>query len=140
MTITAQLHRELEGAGPHAAVTTLSNGRHTWAADVGRTLGSFDAAPDPHDLLDSALAACTVLTLDLYIRRKSMPVTALKVTVEHVETRADDGTVHYAMQRTLRIEGVISDADRARLLEIAGKCPIHRLLEGQTQIHTELSA
>ena len=66
MTIDAHLHRRLAAADqPASALTLLTNGRHAWAADVDRTLGGTDAAPSPHDLLDSALAACTTLTLEL---------------------------------------------------------------------------
>ena len=71
MTIDAKLHRA------HGALTTLSNGWHVWNADVDKTLGSDDQAPDPHDLLDSVLAACTALTLELYIRRRQMPVSGV---------------------------------------------------------------
>jgi len=133
MTIDATLHRA------HGALTTLSNGRHAWLADVNKTLGSGDQAPDPHDLLDSALAACTALTLELYIRRRQLAVTDLKVRVEHTESRGEDGRVHYQLQRTVGIEGDISDADRAKLLEIAGKCPIHRILEGDIEVKTALA-
>lgn len=73
MTIEAKLHR------PSGALTTLSNGRHVWNADIDKVSGSDDHAPDPHDLLDSALAACTTPTLELYIRRRQMAVTDLRV-------------------------------------------------------------
>ena len=133
MTITATLHRA------DGALTTLSNGRHVWNADVGKTLGSDDRAPDPHDLLDSALAACTTLTLELYIRRRQMAVTGLRVTVTHDEDKDAQGRVHYRMQRQVAIDGDISEEDRARLLDIAGKCPIHRLLQGEIVIDTALA-
>ncbi|MBZ8142386.1 hypothetical protein CLD22_21100 [Rubrivivax gelatinosus] len=133
MSIEARLHRA------HGALTTLHNGRHAWTADLPQALGSDDLAPDPHDLLDSALAACTVLTLELYIRRKQLPVTGLRVSVEHLEEKIE-GQVHYQLQRRLFIEGDIAPADRQRLLEIAGKCPIHRVLEGEVAIHTELGS
>lgn len=133
MTIEARLNRA------DGALTTLSNGRHVWNADVGKMLGSGDRAPDPHDLLDSALAACTTLTLELYIRRKQLPVTALRVTVDHVEDKTAEGTLRYQLQRNLHIEGEGLSADeRQRLLDIAGKCPIHRVLEGEISIHTAL--
>lgn len=133
MTIEATLHRA------NGALTTLSNGRHAWLSDVNKTLGSGDQAPDPHDLLDSALAACTALTLELYIRRRQLPVTDLKVSVERTESRGDDGRVHYRLERTVGIEGDVTDADRAKLLEIAGKCPIHRILEGDIEVLTSLT-
>ena len=130
MTIHATLHRA------HGALTTLSNGRHAWLSDVNQTMGSRDQAPDPHDLLDSALAACTVLTLELYIRRRQLAVTDLQVRVEHVESRDEQGRVRYQLARHLSIEGDLSDAERAKLLEIAGKCPIHRILEGDIEVQT----
>jgi len=133
MTIEARLHRA------NGALTTLSNGRHVWNADIDKTLGSNDRAPDPHDLLDSALAACTTLTLELYIRRRQMPVTGLRVTIDHVEDKNEQGQVRYQMMRHIYIEGDVSDVDRQKLLEIANKCPIHRLLSGDISIQSALA-
>lgn len=133
MTIEARLHRA------HGALTTLSNGRHVWNADVDKTLGSSDLAPDPHDLLDSALAACTTLTLELYIRRRQMGVTGLRVTVDHVEDKNEQGQVRYQMLRRIFIEGDVTEAERQKLLEIANNCPIHRLLSGDISIQSELA-
>jgi putative redox protein len=132
MTIEARLHRA------NGALTTLSNGRHVWNADVDKTLGSDDRAPDPHDLLDSALAACTTLTLELYIRRRQMPVTGLRVTVERQEDKNAEGQVRYQLQRRIFVEGEVPEADRQRLLEIANKCPIHKLLSGEIVIASEV--
>lgn len=131
MTITAKLHRA------DGALTTLSNGRHIWRADVDQAAGSSDAAPGPHDLLDSALAACTALTLELYIRRRQWAVTDLEVMIDHVEERDAQGKTIYKLQRRIRIEGEIAEADRQRLMDVAGKCPIHRVLEGDIFIETE---
>ena len=131
MHVQAHLHR---AAG---SLTTLSNGRQAWSADIDKTLGGGDLAPDPHELLDSALAACTLLTLELYIRRKQLAVTHLAVQIEHAESKGEDGKPLYQLQRRLTVDGELSDADRQRLLEIAGKCPIHRLLEGEVRIATE---
>lgn len=128
MSIEATLQRSL------GALTTLSNGRHVWNADVDRTLGSEDRAPDPHDLLDSALAACTTLTLELYIRRRQLAVSSLRVSVEHQEDKDPQGQVRYRLQRRITIEGELSDSERQRLMEIADKCPIHRVLTGQIEI------
>ena len=119
-------------------LTTLSNGRHVWNADVDESLGSHDQAPDPHELLDSALAACTALTLELYIRRRNMAVTSLRVTMDHVESKDDAGQVVYVLKRRIFIEGEISEAERARLIEIADKCPVHRILVGEISIEFEL--
>jgi putative redox protein len=134
MHVQAHLHR---AAG---SLTSLSNGRHAWSADIAEPLGGSDLAPDPHELLDSALAACTLLTLELYIRRKQLAVTHLAVQVEHVEGKSADGKPLYQLQRKLSVEGELSDAERQRLLEIAARCPIHRLLEGEVRIATEVLA
>jgi len=132
MTIEAKLHRA------NGALTTLTNGRHVWNADVDQTAGSSDLAPDPHDLLDSALAACTTLTIELYIRRRQMAVTDLRVTVDHVESKDEHGEVQYQMQRKIFIQGEATEAERERLMDIANKCPIHKLLSGKISIVSEL--
>lgn len=137
MTIHAQLVRGQ--AAPFGSLAQLSDGRHAWLADVEAALGGGDLGPDPHDLLDSSLAACTLLTLELFIRRKQLPVTALRVQIEHEETKAADGRVHYALRRRLHVEGPLADADRQRLLEIANKCPLHRVLTGEIEIETTLT-
>lgn len=130
MSINAKLHRA------DGSLTTLSNGRHVWQADIAKDIGGSDAAPDPHDLLDSALAACTALTLELYIRRKQLPVTAIEVQIEHQESPG-----RYELKRQIRVEGEgLAETDRQRLLEIAKRCPIHRLLEGEILIESELLA
>jgi putative redox protein len=132
MTIESRLHRA------HGALTTLTNGRHAWFADVDKTLGSTDSAPSPHDLLDAALAACTALTLELYIRRRQLAVTDLRVEVDRQESKDEGGQVHYVLSRRVHVTGGISDDDRVRLLEIANKCPIHRVLEGTITVQTNL--
>jgi putative redox protein len=136
MTIEARL---VQAAGARRSLTLLGNGRHGWLADVDRTLGGTDAAPDPHDLLDSALAACTALTLELYIRRKGWAVAGVHVTVAHEEGKTDDGRMRYALRRSICIDGALADDDRVRLLDIANKCPIHRILSGEIRIATELA-
>lgn len=128
MTITAHLQRD---QGPQ---TQLSNGRHRWQSDIVSAIGGGDTAPDPHDLLDSALAACTALTLELYIRRKGLAVTAIDVQIEHEESPA-----LYKLRRRIAIEGDLTEPERQRLLEIANRCPIHRILSGEITIDSELA-
>lgn len=128
MSIEARLQRD------QGMLTTLSNGRHRWQSDIATALGGGDSAPEPHELLDSALAACTTLTLELYIRRKQLAVTAIEVSIEHEESGGE-----YRMQRRIRIEGALSEAERQRLLDIANRCPVHKSLSGRISISTELS-
>ncbi|HEY1393812.1 MAG TPA: OsmC family protein [Methylibium sp.] len=137
MTIQAQLVRNQPA--PFGSLAQLSDGRHAWLADVPTDLGGGDLGADPHDLLDSALAGCTLLTLELYIRRKQLAVSALRVQIEHEETKAADGRVRYQLRRQLHIEGELSAEERQRLLEIANKCPIHRVLTGEISVGTSLA-
>ena len=138
ITITGQLIRDR--AEPFGSLAQLRDGKHTWGADIHRDIGGADLAPDPHDILDSALAACTLLTLELYIRRKQLPVKALRVQVQHVETPASaDKANHYAITRRIEIEGDdLKTEDRERLLAIAEKCPVHRTLTGDIEITSAL--
>lgn len=70
--------------------------------------------------------------------RRQLNVTDLKVRVEHQEGRNDQGLAHYQLVRHVSIEGDLSDAERAKLLEIANKCPIHRIMEGDIEVQTHL--
>ncbi len=133
MTITARFHRA------PGDLAVLSNGRHAWVTDMPADVDPAARAPDPHDLLDSALAACTTLTLELYIRRKQLAVTDLAVTISHVEEKGADGRVHYRLERRIAITGDIAEEERQRLLQIAERCPIHRVLTGEITIASSLA-
>jgi putative redox protein len=132
-TTLARIHRE------SGALTTITNGRHSWTSDVPKTHGSADAGPDPHDLYDSALAACTVLTLELYLRRKDWKADTISCEVDRIsETKGDDGKIVYQLRRRIHVTGQLSAEERSRLIEIANKCPIHKLMEGRTEVETVL--
>ena len=111
----------------------ITNGSNTYFADVAEALGGDGAAPDPHDLLDSALAACTALTVTMVARRKQIPMDDLKVEITHEEA---DGV--YKLTRKLEFVGALSDEQKTYLLGIANKCPIHKALSGRFEITTRL--
>lgn len=132
--------------------TALTAATATWIAAAGRTdcdvsfaNGQFPvdidasagggAHPSPHQILDAALAACTALTIELYAKRKGMALDRVTVEVSH-QTVAGV----YAMQRRIRAEGALSDAERASLHRIAELCPIHKTLLGEITIETALDA
>lgn len=102
--------------------------------DVPAVQGGEDAGPDPHDLLDAALGACTALTVTMVARRKQMPLEDLKVTIRHVE----EGGV-YRLTRTLEFVGALSDEQKIYLTGIANKCPIHKALSGRFEIETTVA-
>lgn len=93
-----------------------------------------DLGPNPHALLDSALGACTALTLKLYAERKGWPLENADVRIRHEEAPG-----HYRLHRDITLTGKLDAEQRARLLEIANKCPIHRVLSGEIVIDTVLA-
>lgn len=91
--------------------------------------------PTPHDLLDGALAACTTLTLQLYIKRKGWALQALRVEVTHA--KGNGGA--YLMTRSIHAEGALDAEQQAALLRIADACPVHKTLVGEIVIETRLN-
>jgi putative redox protein len=121
-------------AAAGAVAVQLAIGQHFLIADTSAENGGDDLGPDPHELLDAALASCTALTLTLYARRKGMKLAKVEVEVDHDES---DGV--YRMRREVRLVGELSANERTRLLEIANKCPVHRTLSGRFEITSRLT-
>lgn len=117
------------GTGPLQAAIQV--GRHTVLSDAPAALGGEDSAPEPHDLLAAALAACTILTVTMFARRRGMALEDVRVTLEHGQ---QDGA--YLLRRQVQFVGNLSDDDKARLLDIANKCPVHKTLSGTIRIDT----
>lgn len=118
------------GTGPLQQVIEI--GAHRILTDVSRELGGEDSGPEPHDILAAALAACTTLTVTLYARRKGWPLEEIKVAIKH----GQEGSA-YALHREIEYVGQLSDEEKARLTDIANKCPVHKTLSGTIAITTE---
>jgi putative redox protein len=106
--------------------------QHQILAGVTPGLGGDDAGFNPHELLEAALAACTVMTLDMYAQRKGI---ALKSEVE-VKSVTQGGATRFTRQ--LKLTGDLTPEQRLRLVEIANACPIHKILKGQLSVDTHL--
>jgi putative redox protein len=111
--------------------------QHSFVVDSGPAAGGKDEGPSPHDLYDAALASCKALTVLLYAKRKEMPLEDVEVQVERDDSQERQGT--YRLKTSLRLVGPLDEAQRAELLRVAGKCPVHRLMsEVKTEIETVL--
>ncbi len=123
----------------------LTNG-HALVADEPVAVGGEDSGPTPYDLLASALGACTTMTLRMYADRKEWPLEAATVRLEHARIHGEDEErCEHAeprldrLTREITLEGPLDDEQRARLLEIADRCPVHRTLSAGVVIQTELA-
>jgi putative redox protein len=125
-------------SGPSYTVTLRDQRGHEWLADEPVAAGGADHGPSPTDLLLSSLGACTAITLRMYAQRKAWPLPAVEVELQlnpHGTTAA--GVSH--VSRRITLQGEFSAAQRERLLEIANKCPLHKILSGEVRIATTLA-
>jgi putative redox protein len=123
----------------------VTAGRHRFDADEPVDFGGTDTGPSPYHLLLAALGSCTSMTLGYYARSKQWPLEEVRVTLRHARIHATDCAECDSKEGMLdRIEvdvdliGPLDDQQRARLLEIADRCPIHRTLTSEITIHTRL--
>ena len=114
----------------------------TLIIDEPKSVGGDGAGPDPYTLLLSALGGCISMTVMLYARRKGWPVERVTVRLRQQRVHAKDcleceqsreGFVH-RIERSVTIEGGLTDEQRARLQEITHKCPVHKTLTSEIVI------
>jgi uncharacterized OsmC-like protein len=106
-------------------------------ADEPVAAGGLGSGPSPYDLLGAGLGACTAMTLRLYAGQKNWPLPHVRVAVTHSKDAARTPADRFL--RTIHVEGALDAAQRARLLEIADRCPVHRTLEAGSGIDTVLA-
>jgi len=129
------VHAEL-GEIPYSV--NLSAGANQWLADENQALGGRDSGPNPHQLLLSALGACTAITLSMYARRKEWPLQHIHVQLDI--TKEEKGTpMHTQIKRVIELHGDLDAAQRERLLGVANACPLHKLLSGNIVIDSQLA-
>ncbi len=123
--------------------TEIQAGPHALRADEPPGVGGDDTGPTPYGLLLAALGACTSMTLRMYADRKGWPLERATVGLRHEKIHARDcedcetreGRVD-RIEREIALEGPLDAAQRARLLEIADRCPVHRTLHGEVSVRT----
>ena len=118
--------------------------QHSLRADEPEKYGGSNLGPTPYDLLLMALGTCTSMTLRMYANRKQLPLEDVSIWLEHERIHAEDcedcdhGGKLERITRRIKLVGDLDEAQRRRLLEIADRCPVHRTLESDPQIVSEL--
>jgi uncharacterized OsmC-like protein/fermentation-respiration switch protein FrsA (DUF1100 family) len=114
---------------------------HSIIADEPAAVGGENLGPTPYDLLAAALGACTTMTLRMYADRKQWPLEEAVVRLQHSRIHAEDEEQIEAgdarldrLDREVTLIGPLDDQQRARLLEIADRCPVHRTLSAGVRI------
>jgi uncharacterized OsmC-like protein len=114
---------------------------HRLRADEPVNVGGGDAGPGPYDYLLAGLGACTSMTVGLYARRKQLPLENITVSLRHSRIHAKDCeeclTKEGMLDRIdveLDLTGPLTPEQRAKLMEVAGKCPVHRTLKSEIDI------
>jgi putative redox protein len=105
-------------------------GGHTIRVDEPVAAGGADTGPSPTRLVAAGLAGCVAVTIEMYAERKGWDVGAVEVDVD-VEY---DDFAPLSFTVTLRLPAELSDEQRERLLVIASKCPVHKVLAGETEV------
>jgi putative redox protein len=121
-------------------------GPHRLIADEPESVGGRDSGPSPYDLLIAAIGACTAMTLRLYADQKKLPLDRVRVTLRHEKIHASDcsdcetkeGRID-RIERVIELDGPLAEPERAKLLEIANKCPVHRTLHSEVFIPTRIA-
>lgn len=120
-------------------------GGHSFLADEPLSKGGTDLGPTPYDLLLAALGACTSMTMEMVAARENIPLEGQTVTLEHRRCHADDCAAQDGehpklerIDRVITLAGDLTEQQRARLLVIADKCPVHRTLSEGVDIATTM--
>lgn len=117
---------------------TVRSGKHTLFADEPESVGGLGSGLSPYELVSAGLAACTVMTMRLYANRKGFPLERATTSVRH--EKVADIMPPDRFTRTIVLEGPLSDDQRARILEIADRCPVDLTLVRGSDVQTELSS
>lgn len=115
--------------------TVVMSDSHHFVADEPLAAGGKDLGPNPGELLNSALASCSAITMKMYADRKGWPLEEVKVEVDFENFRKEGKATFI---KSVELKGNLDEEQRAKLLEIGGKCPIHRILTGNIEIKESL--
>ena len=120
-------------------------GSHRFRVDEPAAAGGTDSGPTPYDLLLAALGSCTSMTVAMYARRKKWALERVTVHLRHSRVHAEDCVACETqdakitvIERDIQLDGTLDEDQRARLLAIADRCPVHLTLTSRIEIRTRL--
>ena len=97
--------------------------------------GGLGSGPNPYDLISAAVGACTTMTVRLYANRKGWPLSRVRAAVRHSRAGLE---AKDRFDLAINLEGALDDAQRARLIEIAERCPVHLTLARGSEVQVRL--
>lgn len=135
--VKTTIARVEDAQGSPLAVAIEVSGHHLFG-DEPQSEGGANLGPTPYDLLTAALGECTAMTVRWFAMRQGWSLDHVSVEVEHSKRLAGgDAAAHDAFRKIVRIEGrELTEEQKQTLLDVAGKCPVHKTLTGDIRIET----
>jgi putative redox protein len=109
--------------------TEVSVNGHSFVADEPVALGGTDEGPTPLDYLAAAVGSCTAMTVRMYANRKGWPLDDVRVKMRHGHVAGAAPSASYRLEKSIELDGALTDEQRARLLDIAERCPVKLAVE-----------
>ena len=109
---------------------------HKLLTDISEKLGGSDAGPEPHALLESALAACTAVTMQKYAETNGIPLVCSDVKIKII----NEGPINRIEREITLVGELLTDEQRHALFSVAEECPVHQFLTRGAQIHSKLNS
>jgi len=143
----SQEPRSVKVSGPATGFRTeVEVGGHRLVVDEPIAVGGADHGPTPYEMLLAGLGACTAMTLRLYADKKKWPLERARISLIHRKVHAQDcvdcATKPAKMDvvdRVITLDGDLTGEQRAKLLEIAERCPVHQTMQSKIQVNTRLA-
>lgn len=111
----------------------ITSGKHTLIADEPTELNGNDLGPAPFEYLLSSLGSCTAITLQMYAERKNITLDVINIRLNyHAAERKTDSKAK--IERHIHLQGSFDEKQKERLLQIADRCPVHRLISPCVEI------
>jgi len=138
--------RTVKVEGPASGFRTeVDISGHRFVVDEPTAVGGSDAGPTPYEMLLAGLGACTAMTLRIYADRRKWPLERARISLRHRKVHAQDcidcdqkPAKMDVVDRVITLDGALTDEQRAKLLEIAERCPVHQTLQTKIQVNTTL--